>query len=311
MKIKIARRIVLVLPLLLVIVGLAFATGTGTLSSFGWQQISLICPLGVLGSFLASLMGGGALAFLPHALIMIVILLIIGAVLGKVFCGWICPVPPLRRFFDRFRPKKKQQAQELALTEAELKDLKGAASGCGAKGGCAACAEKRHKLDSRHIVLGGAIVSSVAFGFPVFCLVCPVGLTFATVIALWRMVGFAELSWSLLVFPLILVVEVVFLRKWCNKICPLGAVMSLLGLTNRLFRPKVDKTKCLRENGVECQVCSQVCPEHLDPHFGTGMHECSKCGECVAQCPAHAISIPFAPHKEAPMPEALPERKAA
>ena len=44
----------------------------------------------------------------------------------------------------------------------------------------------RAKLDSRHYVLGGALLSTAVFGFPVFCLVCPIGLTFATVLVVWR-----------------------------------------------------------------------------------------------------------------------------
>ena len=43
------------------------------------------------------------------------------------------------------------------------------------------------------MVLAGALASSAAFGFPVFCLICPVGLTFALVIALWRLAEFNEL----------------------------------------------------------------------------------------------------------------------
>ena len=42
---------------------------------------------------------------------------------------------------------------------------------------CGACHAKRNgKFDSRHAVLGGAVLTTAVFGFPVFCLVCPVGL---------------------------------------------------------------------------------------------------------------------------------------
>jgi ferredoxin-type protein NapH len=116
-------------------------------------------------------------------------------------------------------------------------------------------------------------------------------------IALWRFVGFSEPSWMLLIFPAIVVLEIFVLRKWCLKWCPLGAVMSLLSIPNRFFRPKVDEKKCLRYKGIDCTVCVQVCEENLDPHFKEGMQECTKCGLCKENCPASAITIPLNANK--------------
>jgi ferredoxin-type protein NapH len=120
-----------------------------------------------------------------------------------------------------------------------------------------------------------------------------VGLSFASIIAVWRLVGFNEPSWSLVLFPAILIVEVLLLRKWCHKFCPLGAMMSLLSIPNRFLRPHVDMKKCLRSQGVDCEVCTSICEENLDPHFSEGMHECTKCGACKDKCPANAITFPL------------------
>jgi ferredoxin-type protein NapH len=117
------------------------------------------------------------------------------------------------------------------------------------------------------------------------------------------MVGFNEPTFSLLVFPAILIIEVLFLRKWCLKFCPLGAVMSLLSIPNKFFRPKVDESKCLRFQGVDCTVCVESCPELLDPHYAEGMQECSKCGLCKENCPAQAITIPFLSPKNSTPPK--------
>jgi ferredoxin-type protein NapH len=142
-------------------------------------------------------------------------------------------------------------------------------------------------------VLGGALLSTAVFGFPVFCIICPVGLVFATIIAFWRWIGFNDLTISLIAFPAILLVEVLVLRKWCLKLCPLGAVASLLAIPNRLFRPKVDANKCLRSQGKDCHICQDSCEEGLDPHLNAGLHECSKCGQCIDNCPTSAISLPL------------------
>ncbi|MFR0707830.1 MAG: hypothetical protein ACLSIH_12425 [Eggerthella lenta] len=79
------------------------------------------------------------------------------------------------------------------------------------------------RLDTRHATLLGALGASAVFGFPVFCLVCPIGLTFATFIGVWHLFQFNETSWGLIIFPAILVLEIAFLRKWCAKICPVSA----------------------------------------------------------------------------------------
>ena len=172
-------------------------------------------------------------------------------------------------------------------------------SACAACSGAKACAKalapvggKRDglQLDSRHAVLVGTLASAAVFGFPVFCLICPVGLTFATIIGLWNLVQFNEPSWALIIFPIILVVEVTVLRKWCSKICPISALVSLLSNLNITLRPRVKADACLRSRGVECHACVDACPEQLDPPSGR-IPECSKCGKCVEACPAKAISI--------------------
>lgn len=172
-------------------------------------------------------------------------------------------------------------------------------SACAACAGASACAKalapvggKRDgvRLDSRHAVLVGTLASAAVFGFPVFCLICPVGLTFATIIGLWNLVQFNEPTWALVIFPIILIAEVTVLRKWCSKICPISALVSMLSNLNVTLRPRVKADACLRSRGVDCHACVDACPEQLDPH-SRRIPECSKCGKCVEACPAKAISI--------------------
>lgn len=115
------------------------------------------------------------------------------------------------------------------------------------------------------MVLGGSLVSAAICGFPVFCLICPVGLTFATAIALYRLVGFNEPTLDLIVFPLIIVAELTLLRKWCHRFCPISALMGLVANFNKATRPKIDPDLCLRKDGTPCTVCAAACPEFIDP----------------------------------------------
>ena len=131
----------------------------------------------------------------------------------------------------------------------------------------------------------------------VFCLICPVGLTFATLIAVWRLFQFNEVALSLLVFPAMLALEVLVLRKWCSRCCPLGALLSLASRLNRTFRPVSNEATCLRSSkGEHCHQCADVCPEGIDLHDASAsapMNECTKCRACADACPMHAISFPL------------------
>ncbi|WP_239443066.1 4Fe-4S binding protein [Gordonibacter sp. An230] len=172
---------------------------------------------------------------------------------------------------------------------------------------CSACASpcgkaKGIKIDSRHGILAAALGSTLVFGFPVFCLICPVGLTFATVLLVMRLFAFGDTTWTVLAFPAIIAIEVLLLPKWCQRFCPLGALLSLFSGLNRTFRPRIDSEKCLLEGcGLSCNLCERACPEGINLHDvaagETTLNDCSKCRACADVCPEHAISFPFLPNK--------------
>ncbi|WP_407695794.1 FAD-dependent oxidoreductase [Shewanella yunxiaonensis] len=72
--------------------------------------------------------------------------------------------------------------------------------------------------------------------------------------------------------------------------------MSLLSKLNHFWRPTVDQQACLRSKGLDCQLCTQACYEDIDLHHpeqSAPRARCTKCSECSAACPVHAISFPF------------------
>ena len=280
-----ARGIVALALVAFVVAGLLFRIGSGTPSAFGIDQIAAVCPLGALEALF------GAKEFMLHPTILLAAMVVLVVVFGKAFCAWGCPVPWLQRFF---RPKKKASGGKTSVggQKSELGGASPACSSCGGACKLAPLGGERDgvQLDARHAVLAGTLASAAVFGFPVFCLVCPVGLTFATLIGLWHLFQFNEPSWALVVFPIILVLELTVLRKWCSKICPISALTSLIANANRTLRPRVEQSKCLRGKGIDCHSCVDACPEKLDPHSGH-IPECSKCGACIEACPAKAIKI--------------------
>lgn len=296
---KKARALVFALVVTLVAVGLAFHTGTGTPSSFGLDAIAALCPLGTLETML------GAHEVMLHPLLLLAAMLAAIVVLGKAFCAWMCPAPWLQRLV---KPGKRKADGASTVSDSAAEADESAAANLAAEPGAHSCSRAYEQrcptcaldpvggardglqLDTRHATLLGALGATAVFGFPVFCLVCPIGLTFATFIGLWHLFQFNETSWGLVIFPAILALEAVFLRKWCTKICPVSALVSLVASANRTLRPRVRREACLRSSGIDCRVCVESCPEQVDPHSAR-IPECSKCGACVEACPAQAIDL--------------------
>lgn len=308
-----SQKLRIIIPLaILGVAGVAYAAhaSVGTLSAIGWESISLICPVGALGTMLASKM------LVPRAVISIVLAVAAILLLGRAFCGWLCPVPvwsKLRGIFKKGDGKasKDTDATDAAastsaapLTAAEKRALKTSCAG-----GCASCADRK-PADSRHFILGGTLLSAAIFGFPMFCLVCPVGLSFAMVFLLIALFGGGDVTWSVLVVPVLILVEVVFFRKWCSHLCPISSLMSLVGRANRTFQPAIDDEKCLETaHGATCGRCAEVCevainPRH--PELGTTFNECTRCRACADACPGHAISFPLIARKKAGAPALEP-----
>lgn len=302
---KTLRTLTALAVIVIVFVGFLTNLGIGTISAPGVWDISILCPLGALGTMLASKM------MVPRALVSLVIMVALIIIFARAFCGWICPVPLVQKLRDLFsEPQAKEAKAEdadgtKAANVAPLTDEEKAAlaTGCekDAKGlaGCASCAKKRgDAVDARHFVLGGALVSTFIFGFPVFCLVCPIGLTFATILLLVNLFGQGDVTWSLIVVPALLIAEVVLFKKWCHKLCPLSAFMSLIAKLNRTFKPTIDDAKCLETSkGATCGRCGKACNEGIDPRHPelseAAWSECTKCRSCVDACPANAITMPL------------------
>lgn len=309
---------------LLFLLGLAVHTGWGTASSFGIAEIAAICPLGGLEAMLASK------TFLPRALVGFAVFLVVAVLLGRFFCGWLCPVPWVEKALSKLRApgrrfglglKESPAASETPRTSActttnassntASESGKNAPRSCPSGASCASSSCKDCALASRvkekadqatektpYWILGGALASSAVFGFPVFCLICPVGLTFALTVALWRLFEFNETNWAILWFAGFLVLELLVLRRWCSRFCPLGALWTLASRLNRFFRPKAREDLCTRmTHGVPCTICRDVCPEGIDPASVANdpmlLARCTKCGACAAACPTGAVHFPF------------------
>ncbi|WP_145090301.1 4Fe-4S binding protein [Sporomusa sp. KB1] len=273
-----------------IIIGAVKNAGTGSLSAFGVENIAAICPLGYLETALAGR------ELLPHLLVSFLVIAGLTALLGRVFCGWICPIPLVRKLVVNKVDEGQQSftnsttnddSAQAILADGEITTASGSQESSGTE----------KNSTSGLVILGVTLGSSAIFGFPVFCLICPIGLVFGTLFALIRLLHFNEPSFDLIVFPVIIIVELVLLKKWCSKLCPVGALLSLFSRFNRTLVPTVDRSLCLEEShDTKCQRCRSACSFDVDLKNGSGtggISDCIKCRECADHCPVQAIRFPW------------------
>ena len=142
--------------------------------------LCVLCPVGFAQIAVAS-------QSVPwHLLPGVLAVLAIVFLLGRAFCSWLCPSQLLKNIFGGHTPR----------------GLYGR-SGEAPKAGCATCASATGaSLKTQGVVLAVLLVVSFAVGFPVFCLLCPIGLVFGTLWALNRVFVLLQPGWELIVFPL-------------------------------------------------------------------------------------------------------------
>jgi len=228
--------------------------GTSCALTFG--GFSLISPLELI------LLITGTKTVLLTWLIPGLAAILIVVFFGRFFCGWICPVGILFGYSH-------------VITQGRKPRLAGGL----------------WKNRERYAVLFAVLSASLLFGFAAPYLFSPPGVVYRAIISftLSRVIG-TELMVLLLFFILDLL-ALQYGRTWCNTLCPLGTVISSLGLVN-LFRPEVDREACVGSDS-RCLNCWRVCPMRIPVTKADrwAMMACSKCLKCWANCPANAIRI--------------------
>ena len=233
-------------------------------------------------------------------------LVLLGATLliGRFFCGWLCPMGTSIALFEKLfgfaaqRPSVRKGKRNTG-TEV-LRALRVSAV----------------RLPNLKMYFLALILVSCLFGFSAFLLFDPLVLLMRTAsVAVFPILTFAANSGLRIIGPLaeriawdalscasytqshfgwngialILFVGIVALsaiepRFWCRNLCPLGALLSLFSRFGGIKR-RVSKA-CS-----ECGVCAQQCPMGAIPEDSraTRTAECIQCQTCTALCSQHAI----------------------
>jgi len=191
--------------------------------------------------------------FLVTALIPIILTM----VLGRVFCGWICPATLLYELNDNLAAWLRKAGLPVS----------------------------RHKLDTRlkYLVLIMGIIISALSGITSFAAMYPPAIIGREIYYAIALSGFGA---GMVFFLLTLLFDLMVTRRgFCRYVCPGGALYSLLGRF-RLLRIKRDVTQCN-----DCAKCNVVCQFGLDPLRDDFSQECNNCTACIAVCPTDALSF--------------------
>ncbi len=222
------------------------------------------CPIGSL----QAVVGGKDFRF---SFYVIGFLMIVGSLMGRFVCGWLCPFGLVQDLLHKIPvPKLRRVPGDRALRYLKYVVL-------------------------AVFVFGMPLVvrGSSGYASPWFCkLICPSGTLLGGVPlvamnpALQEAIGFL-FSWKMGLLAALLILSLVIYRPFCKYLCPLGAIY---GLFNRfsLFRYTLDTDKC-----VDCGKCRQVCHMGVDVCKTPNSAECIRCGKCISACPTGAIHTTF------------------
>ncbi len=213
------------------------------------------CPV---GTFQMALLKGK----IPYLAMATVIL--VGAVLGRWICGWLCPFGFLSDIFDRFSKHKKFPKKAGYI---------------------------------KFVLLGIIIITSI-LSFKSnkqvlpFCAIVCAGGFFYGLLPYYVTTGFGNLKGKLPFFHVLVLYHIAYAvtfltlayrysgRFFCRYICPMGAV---LGLFNKIALVRIEHDSSSCNN---CNACNKVCPMGADLCQDSFLDRtnCIACARCVKVC---------------------------
>ena len=201
---------------------------------------------------------------------------ILTIVFGRFFCGWVCPFGSLHQFFGWVGARGRKAADQIARNQ------------------------YRKAQGIKYAVLFFFLVMAA---IPLFHstslqtgLLDPIPLVYRSVnIALLPIADkFSrtlsayprqyEGAWLIgLVFLGALFLNFIYPRFYCRFLCPLGALLGILG---RFSIWRIGKTQ---ENCRDCKLCDKVCEGACMPWGKIRISECVLCFNCPGICPDHLL----------------------
>ena len=197
-------------------------------------------------------------------------LILLGVLLGRVICGFLCPFGWFQELLHKIPTKKFSTKKLKPLTYL-----------------------KYVVLLVMVVLLPVLVTNQLGMGDPFFCkYLCPQGVLEGAIPLSMANAGIRAalgslFTWKFIVLLTVIVLSIVFYRPFCKWLCPLGAFYALLNKVS-LFQMQVDQSKC-----VSCGKCAKVCKMDVDVTKSPNHTECIRCGMCIRACPTDAVSFRY------------------
>jgi ferredoxin len=202
------------------------------------------------------------------------VLLGLTALSGRFFCAWICPLGTCFDVVGAVKPKSLRY-------EPHGREMKRKRSESG-----------RGVAPARRVRLKYFLLASVLL----LSLVGVNLLYFASPLVIM------ERSIYLVLLPQVPVLLLALLalsfayrsRFWCEELCPMGALMSLVSMAGKRLKAWVSPLSVVKDSGscIDCGACYKTCDFGVDEPFlklddgRLRSADCTVCGNCVSACPA-------------------------
>ncbi len=223
------------------------------LNCWSCPAAALSCPIGALQAVAGS---GGKFGFYAAGIV-----LLIGLLLGRAVCSFLCPFGLIQELLNKIpSPKLKLPRRLLSVKYFLL------------------------------IVFVLILPVALPLGEPAFCeYICPAGTLEAGLPLIATHEEFRPVLGNLFALKVSILLAViagcvVVHRFFCRVMCPLGAIYGLLN------KHSFYQLTCAADKCVNCGRCKTICPLDLDPTKDFASAECLRCGKCKKVCPTRALT---------------------
>ncbi|MCW4035451.1 MAG: 4Fe-4S binding protein [Candidatus Bathyarchaeota archaeon] len=257
----------------------------------------------------------------PEKLVIVVSLVVaMSVVLGRFFCGWLCPfglyMDLLTKIRYRFGKKHLDFSEQTNKKLGQLRYI------------IIAVFLVFSVVLSSHAIFGTELIPGTIPGGPQgteagivgyinepFCLICPMrplSLLAESAVGLMSLDYMSQITYgpfaiaghyitsiNISVLILVTALSIIYRRFWC-RICPLGGLTALLSTFTPFKQIALTRLHKDELNCTKCGICKRVCPTQVTEIYtmkggDVTVSGCMLCFRCVEMCPeTDALRVKFA-----------------
>jgi polyferredoxin len=227
--------------------------------------------------------------------------LLVGILIGKSLCGWICPFGFMQDLVDFIKRRKMEIVPRTHKTMLYVKyGVLGIALFVSVTFSVAKALVVYASYEGAIGIFAKAPFTTLSPSETLFAAVPKIVRDFANAVSVGQLDVFSgilsatPLLWvQLFILGAVMIFVAYVPRGWCKYFCPHGAIMAILNRFSFLGLRR-DPARCAK---AECRQCVEVCPMRvpiLDLPWEKFSHpECIYCLKCVDACSDGAIKLKY------------------